>query len=302
MKERTPKISVGMPVYNGEQYLEQAIDSIRKQTLDDFELIINDNASTDHTEEISRDLAAKDSRIRYERNTKNVGAAGNYRLVFQRSRAEYFRWMNADDLCASNSHELCLAALEADPTAVLTYGRTVIIGSDGEFLDDYEDKLDLQQDSAPQRFEACLRRIGLTNVIYGLMRSTALKRTALMGDGSFPAADINLVAELTHYGKFVQLPDQLFSRRMHPGASSWDRADDQAQLDFWMGEGASAHRFPRWKRSLALLRGARRAPLSAEDHRQIRRRILRGMVWNRANLLKDIVIEVARPFRRSRQE
>ncbi len=301
MKERTPKISVGMPVYNGERYLEQAIESVRKQTLDDLELIINDNASTDRTEEICRDLAAEDSRIHYERNRKNIGAAGNYRAVFQRARAEYFRWMNADDLCASSSHELCLAVLEADPAAVLSYGRTVIIGPDGEFLDDYEDKLDLQQESAPARFEACLRQIGLTNVIYGLMRSSALKNTALMGDGSFPAADINLVAELTHYGKFVQRPEQLFSRRMHPGASSWDRADDQAQLDFWMGEGASAHRFPRWKRSLALLRGARRAPLSAEDYRQIRRRILRGMLWNRANLLEDLLTEITRPFRRLSQ-
>jgi glycosyltransferase involved in cell wall biosynthesis len=286
-----------MPVYNGEGYLEQAIQSILDQTLDDFELLINDNASSDRSEQICRDLAASDSRIDYQRNAENVGAAGNYRRVFSRARGSYFRWMNADDLCAPNSHAMCLQALEANSDAVLSYGRTTIIGPDNETLEHYDDNLDLPQDDAAERFSACLSRIGLMNVIYGLIRTRDLGCTDLMGDGSFPAADINLVAELTLYGKFVEIPDRLFMRRMHPGASSWDRSDDQAQLSFWTGAAGQAYRFPHWKRSLTRLGAVRRAPVSTDEKKRLTQLVLRGMLWNRRKLAADVLQEIARPFR-----
>ncbi len=77
-----PAVSIGLPVYNGDNFLAEAIDSILRQTMEDFELIISDNASTDRTEEICREYAAGDSRIRYYRNESNLGAMANYNLVF----------------------------------------------------------------------------------------------------------------------------------------------------------------------------------------------------------------------------
>ena len=82
-----PTVSVGLPVYNGADYLAEAIDSILKQSFEDFELLIQDNASTDATGEICRAYAASDARVRYVRNPQNVGAAGNYNLVFERARS-----------------------------------------------------------------------------------------------------------------------------------------------------------------------------------------------------------------------
>ena len=222
-----------MPVYNGEPYLSDAINSILSQTMTDFELIISDNASTDRTEDICREFARQDERIRYVRNTENVGAAGNYNKVFELARAEYFRWSNADDLFEPILHEKCIAFLDNNPAAVLAYGKTKIIDEFGNVTREYEDDLDLQQKLGSDRFLDFFRRVGLTNAIYGLMRADAMRKTNLFGDGTLPAVDTRFMAELTLQGKFIEIPEVLFYRRMHAEASSSDRADTEKQQQFW---------------------------------------------------------------------
>ena len=92
-----------MPVYNREPYIRAVLDAVLGQTYTDFELIISDNASTDKTEAICREYAARDSRIRYVRNATNLGMAGNYNAAFRlknkwvswvgyNSRAQKFTW------------------------------------------------------------------------------------------------------------------------------------------------------------------------------------------------------------------
>jgi glycosyltransferase involved in cell wall biosynthesis len=76
-----PRVSIGLPVYNGERFLKEALDSLLAQIYTDFELIISDNASTDQIESICRTYAASDRRIRYYRNKENVGAAHNFNRV-----------------------------------------------------------------------------------------------------------------------------------------------------------------------------------------------------------------------------
>jgi glycosyltransferase involved in cell wall biosynthesis len=84
-----PKVSIGLPVYNGEAYIQNAIDSILFQSFTDFELIISDNASTDETEKICREYADKDLRVRYYRVEQNRGAAWNFNRVFKLSSGQY---------------------------------------------------------------------------------------------------------------------------------------------------------------------------------------------------------------------
>ncbi|MCT7961886.1 glycosyltransferase family 2 protein [Laspinema sp. D1] len=93
----TPKVSIGMPVYNGEPFIREALDSLLAQTFTDFELIISDNASTDGTEAICQEYAAKDKRIRYIRQTENRGAAANFQFVLDEAVGEYFMWAAHDD-------------------------------------------------------------------------------------------------------------------------------------------------------------------------------------------------------------
>src|SRR5262245_31427219 len=116
-----PRVSLGLPVYNGEGFLRQALDSILAQTFEDFELIISDNSSTDSTPAICHDYKAADARIRYLRNESNRGVAWNHNRVFALSTGEYFKWCAADDLIAPEYLSACLGRLEAEPDAVLCY-------------------------------------------------------------------------------------------------------------------------------------------------------------------------------------
>ena len=95
----TPKVSIGMPVYNGEGYIQSAIESILQQDFTDFELIISDNGSNDKTQAICKQFAQIDSRVIYHRSDRNRGAAWNYNRLFDLSRGEYFKWQAHDDLC-----------------------------------------------------------------------------------------------------------------------------------------------------------------------------------------------------------
>ncbi len=103
----TPKVSIGMPVYNGGRFLKEALDSLLVQTFTDFELIISDNASTDETEAICQDYAAKDKRIRYIRQTENRGAIANFQFVLDEAVGEYFMWAAADDIWSSEFIMTC---------------------------------------------------------------------------------------------------------------------------------------------------------------------------------------------------
>src|ERR1700742_2966611 len=94
-----PTVSIGLPVFNGERYLEEALFSLLNQTFRDFELIICDNASTDRTPDICTRHAARDRRIRYARNARNLGASSNFNKCFMLARGRYFRWAAYDDKC-----------------------------------------------------------------------------------------------------------------------------------------------------------------------------------------------------------
>src|SRR5262245_39663132 len=113
--ERSPTVSVGLPVFNGENYLAEAIDSILAQTYRDFELIICDNASTDATEKIARGYADTDARVRYHRNVTNIGGARNQTLAMNMARGRYFRLSAHDDKIAPTFLEECVKVLDERP-------------------------------------------------------------------------------------------------------------------------------------------------------------------------------------------
>lgn len=93
-----PKISIGLPVFNGEKFLPQRLDSILSQTFTDFELIISDNVSTDSTSEICNEFSKNDSRIRYVKQKKNMGATWNFNFVLKEAHYDYFIWAGVDDI------------------------------------------------------------------------------------------------------------------------------------------------------------------------------------------------------------
>ena len=119
MDASTPRLSIGLPVFNGADYLEEALRSILAQTFTDFELVISDNASTDGTEDICRAYAMKDRRVKYHRNPKNIGATQNWYRVFDLSCGEYFASAAHDDLYAADYMEKCISVLDRDPSIIV---------------------------------------------------------------------------------------------------------------------------------------------------------------------------------------
>ena len=110
-----PRLSIGLPVYNGENYLAESLDALLGQSFEDFELIISDNASTDGTAAISRRYERLDSRVRYVRQPRNVGLAPNHNIVVEQARGELFKWASHDDVYGRELLERCVVALDENP-------------------------------------------------------------------------------------------------------------------------------------------------------------------------------------------
>jgi glycosyltransferase involved in cell wall biosynthesis len=231
----TPTVSVGLPVFNGSDYVAEAIQSILAQTYEDFELLIQDNASTDETEAICRAYAEKDPRVSYVRNAENVGATANFNLAFERARGRYFKWAAHPDVCAPDFLRLCVEVLEKDPSVVLCSGQARLINADGSPVRyDEERKCFVTTDGTPVgvldpeqratgrvpavRFWDILVRTMRTFEIFGVIRSDVLRRTVL--HANYYGSDKVLLAELSLLGRFHLLPDVLLFRRCHGRQSS----------------------------------------------------------------------------------
>ena len=102
MDDTKTLVSVGLPVRNGAERIEHVVRSVLDQDHENLELVICDNASTDDTEELCRELANQDSRIVYHRNPVNIGLLNNFIRVMQLSSGTFFRWVGDDDWLAPN--------------------------------------------------------------------------------------------------------------------------------------------------------------------------------------------------------
>ena len=122
-----PPVTVGMPVYNGGRYLPSALESLTTQTFSDFELLIADNASTDETSSICRDLARRDQRVVYVRREKNYGALANFQFVAEQRPSEYFMWAAADDRWSEDCLSRLVGEMSSRPAVGLAFGPFEII-------------------------------------------------------------------------------------------------------------------------------------------------------------------------------
>jgi glycosyltransferase involved in cell wall biosynthesis len=211
---KTPRVSIGMPVYNGERYLAEAVDSVLAQTFRDFDLLICDNASTDRTGEIAQAYAARDPRVRYVRNPQNIGCGPNFNRVFELSAPlEFFKWMSHDDTISPTYLEKCVAALDADPGAILCHPLISIIDDDGRELYVYDSKLDQTADLPSVRFRDAIMLPHRNLECYGVIRRWAVRRSGLMR--GFYLDDRSIVVDFSLMGRFIHLREPLFQNREH---------------------------------------------------------------------------------------
>lgn len=225
-----PRVSVGVPVYNGEAYLAHTIESILAQDYADFELVISDNASTDGTQDICQRYQALDSRVRYYRSDINRGATWNFNRVFELSRGEFYKWQSYDDLCLPTFLSSCLREFERSPmSVVLVYPRPQTIDEHGRPLEGFVERSVATSDAkAHRRLSTVLRNLTMASPFYGLIRASELRKTRLLG--RFIAADYVLLVELSMLGQIREVPEALFLRRVHSKISTYAHRTPQDLL------------------------------------------------------------------------
>ena len=206
-----PRLTIGLPIYNGEQLLPQAIESLLTQKYDDFEVVISDNASVDGTPELCAAYAAQDPRIRYVRNERNLGSIPNFNRLVGLARGEYFKWAAHDDWCEPEFVGRCVEVLDADPGVVLCHAKAIRVDEAGDTLVVDLDPLDVRSPDPAERFRQVLWLMKAIYPIYGVIRTDALRRTQLFRSHS--GSDRILLAELSLLGQLYQIPELLLYER-----------------------------------------------------------------------------------------
>lgn len=238
-----------MPVYNGQEYLQDAIDAILRQSFEDFELIISDNCSTDRTAEICETLAARDARIRFVRQSKNLGAIGNFNALVHLANGRYFKWAAHDDLMEPSFLQRCVDALDQDESLAWCHSRSDMIDaggrsfreilppddpalrvdSDGEVAWEGHPRDGVDSHDPIARFKGVILGTNWCVDSYGLFRLESLKQTRLLLP--FYGAEKVLMGEISLLGRYHEVPELLFYQRVHDNASSnLNSASEQANF------------------------------------------------------------------------
>jgi glycosyltransferase involved in cell wall biosynthesis len=311
-----PLLSIGLFVYNGEQFLRETLDSLGNQTFRDFELIISDNASTDGTQQICEEYAALDARIRYYRNEKNMGAGWNIRRVFSLSVGKYFKWAACDDLYDSAFLKNCIDALENDETFVLGHAKTRVIDENGVFLENYHWPMQTDAADPVVRFREMLLNDHMCYQIFGVIRREAL--TQVPPQGSYVNSDGVLLAQLSFLGRFYEDPERRFISRRHNNQSSktlpvrlkkrrfrlTNRYGTLPCPEWWDPNKTKTFEFPEWRQLREYCGSIVMAPVTRSEQVRCFGLLARWIPKHFRRMMKDLLIaadQVLYRYQMSRQ-
>lgn len=253
-----PKVSIGIPVFNGEHCLRSALDSLLAQTVGDFEIIISDNASTDQTESICRAYAEKDQRIRYYRQPVNLGAEPNFLYVLDKAVCEYFMWAAADDVRSPDFIELNLDFLEGHPDYVCSISPVRFEGKG------FDEKQMGDRSLDDGRFYVRQRKFfgawHANGAFYSLMRTKVIKNCEWLdewGSRKFLGGDWAIVLYLARQGKLNRLEQGWLELGINGGSNNgvFFRQCRSSSLDYVA---------PFWKLTRAALSLIAGAPFSSK--------------------------------------
>jgi glycosyltransferase involved in cell wall biosynthesis len=300
-------IAIGLPVYNGEAFLSQTLESLLSQTMADFELIISDNDSRDGTQEICYKYAKMDSRIKYSRTSRLIRPGENYNRTLHLSSSKYFKWAAHDDICEPTFLERCYQCLEEDPSVVLAYSKVRIIDFAGNALQDYTYKLNTDSSNVAERFGALVRanhRIHGAYEIFGLIRRETLE--SIPCKGNYARADSVVLARLSLRGKLYEIPETLFLSRDHSSRSvhavpvrigsgrtrlhEWIGTGPLPPTEWWDPAKKGKIDFPEWRIVGKYVSSVNDAPLSRAQRVQCMAEIAKWLGGSWPKLVRDLVI------------
>jgi glycosyltransferase involved in cell wall biosynthesis len=257
-------VSIGLPVYNGEQFLVDTVRSVLEQDYGHLELVISDNASNDSTEEICREFVRSDPRVRYYRQPENIGLLNNFTCVQELASGTYFKWIGDDDWLAPTYVSRCMEVLAGDVAQVLVTTQQAYLGSDGGQQTAGYEGCCLRSEQPVERFAEMLRLLNesylLLDPLYGLMRRAQVAKIPRV---NMLREDETFAAKLALAGPFGHIPEILSYRRTRPFTRL-------PQLAVRLG-------VPTWHARVAtalqcreLLKCVREADLGPEERRQAR--------------------------------
>lgn len=288
-----PRVSVGLPVYNGERFLAAAIESIIAQDFADFELLIGDNGSTDSTPDICASYAARDPRISVLRSAENRGASWNFNRLVDIAQGEYFKWAAHDDLLAPSFLRRCVAVLDAQPEVSLCYTKAVTIDADGAVLTEYDLPPYAVESRPSQRVRRVLFEPSPCYESFGLTRRAQLSRTNRVG--AYTGSDRTLILELSIMGRFHEVPETLFLHRQHLDRSVHRYANGRTR-NLWFDPSWSGRRSaPRWRLLREYAAAIARAPIPAAERTRVAALLPGWAVRNRRTLAREAAGFVVRP-------
>ncbi|CEG13087.1 hypothetical protein MSIBF_A320005 [groundwater metagenome] len=228
MENKQQKVSIGMPVWNGGDFIKQTLDSLLAQDFTDFELIISDNTSTDKTKEICKEYAERDNRIKYYRNDVNIGAEANFKKVLDLANAPYFMWASYDDLWEPTYISEMVKVLDTNKSVVVAFCVSDSIDANGKQLWVHKDHLNLfsKGTTFKRSFKFLIKSpwYHQANIIYGLMRTSVIKniggminfekfRENRLNRGGY-AVDLLTIFRLIFEGDFYIINKVLFHHRL----------------------------------------------------------------------------------------
>jgi len=226
-------VSIGMPVYNGERYIRAALESLLKQTHNNFELIVSDNSSTDNTQAIINEYIKQDKRIRYSRSNVNYGAIWNLNRVFDMAKHQYFMWASHDDYWYPNYIELCLEKFNCSNNIVMSSAESAIVNTETDEVLAIDRGLDTTNKSDKKRFilyRKYLRTFpGADCIFYGIYDHDSLKK--IMPMKTVVASDHILLSSLSLLGEFNTVKDVLFHKRDGGACESLEKIAKSMCLD-----------------------------------------------------------------------
>jgi len=229
MNYSNPRISIGIPVYNGEKFIRKCIESVLQQTHRNFELIISDNASTDSTSKICEEYLRKDNRITFVRQNKNMGQNWNFNFLLEKANGEYFVWVAADTFLLPEFIEKNIAVLESQYKAVGCISKIKI---DESYNDKYKKEKQILKkiglvyrpyDTLPitgnymERIRKYLKHFPW-EMFYSVFRTKALKDSVVLNPSFLVGHDAGLVLNILKHGE-IQVVDQILLESIPVGGA-----------------------------------------------------------------------------------
>lgn len=217
-----PVVSVVICIYNGEKYLEPAIDSVLKQSLTNFELLLIDDGSSDRSLEILREYEKKDNRCRVFTGP-NQGLIGSRNMGIQQARAEYIALMDADDICMSERLATQLQYLQAHPRCVALGSRVLLVDPDNRPI------MPWGVATAHEAIDAAYmagRGAAIVNPSAMIVKSAFLQVGMYQKD-FIHAEDMDIFLRLAEVGELANLPEILLHYRQHPDSIGYKHSKTQ---------------------------------------------------------------------------